>query len=334
MTAPRSCTHTRDIIVVGASMGGVEALSKLASQLPADLPAAVLVVQHTSAESPGLLGEILNQRGALPAAIAEDREPLEHGRIYVAPPDRHLLLTEGGVRVVYGPRENRARPAIDPLFRTAAVHYQSRVIGVVLTGLLSDGAAGLLAVHRCGGVAVVQSPDDAAYPDMPRRALSAVPTAREVPLSNLGPVLERLVAEEAPVPSPVPQVLGVEARLTERAMANADWGEVPSRSTDFTCPECSGAIRAIDDEPLTRFRCRVGHAYTADDIVAAKERGTEDALWLALQTLQEQAQMLETLAGEDQSRGWARNAARYEERAREMRDAAERLRELVSELAA
>lgn len=315
-------------------MGGVEALSELAHQLPADLPAAVLVVQHTSSESPGLLGEILNQRGALPAVTAEDRMPVEHGRIYVAPPDRHLLLTENGLRVVYGPRENRARPAIDPLFRTAAVHYRSRVIGVVLTGLLSDGAAGLLAVHRCGGTAVVRSPDDAAYPDMPRRALGAVPTARQVPISDLGSVLERLVAEEAPVPPPVPQALRIEARLTERAMANANWGEVPSRPTDFTCPECSGAIHEIEDAPLLRYRCRVGHAYSVDDFVAAKGRGVEDALWLALQTLQEQAQMLETLAREDRHRGWARNAARYEERAREMRDSAERLRDLVSKLAA
>lgn len=326
--------HTRDIIVVGASMGGVDALSELAGQLPADLPAAVLVVQHTSAESPGLLGEILSQRGALPAVIAEDRMPLENGRIYVAPPDRHMLLTEEGLRVVYGPRENRARPAIDPLFRTAAVHCRSRVIGVVLTGLLGDGAAGLSAVHRCGGAAVVQSPDDAACPEMPRRALEAVPTARQVPLAELGTMLARLTAEAAPESPPVPKALRIEARLTERAMANDDWGEVPSRPTDFTCPECSGAIREIEDEPLVRYRCRVGHAYSADDLVAAKERGTEDALWLALQTLQEQAQMLETLAGEDRHRGWARNAAGYEERAREMRDAAERLRELVAKLAA
>lgn len=326
--------HTRDIIVIGASMGGVEALSALMGQLRADLPAAVLVVQHTSAESPGLLGEILNQRGALPAVSAEDQMPLEHGRIYVAPPDRHLLLTEEGLRVVYGPRENRSRPAIDPLFRTAAVHYRSRVIGVILTGLLGDGAAGLLAVHRCGGAAVVQSPDDAAYPDMPKRALGAVPTARQVPLADLGSMLARLTEEAAPEPPAVPQALSIEARLTERAMTNEDWGAVPSRPTDFTCPECSGAIHKIEDEPLLRYRCRVGHAYSADDLVAAKERGTEDALWLALQTLQEQAQMLETLAGEDQRRGWMRNAARYEERAREMRGAAERLRELVAKVAA
>ena len=153
--------HTRDIVVVGSSMGGIEALSALAGQLPEVLPAAVFIVQHTSAESPGLLGDILSQRGPLPAVMAEEGMAIERGRIYVAPPNRHMLATADGIRVTFGPRENRSRPAIDPLFRTAAVNYRSRVIGVVLTGLLGDGAAGLLAVHRCGGLALVQAPDDA-----------------------------------------------------------------------------------------------------------------------------------------------------------------------------
>lgn len=326
--------QTRDIIVIGASMGGVEALSALAGLLPADLPAAIFVVQHTSSQSPGLLGEILNARGPLPAGVAEDRMRIEHGHIYVAPPDRHLLITEDGLRVVYGPRENRVRPAIDPLFRTAAVHCRSRVIGVVLTGLLGDGAAGLHAVHRCGGIAVVQRPSEAPYPDMPNRALAAVPTAIQATLGELGSLLARLAAQEAPPPPPVPEALRIEARLTERAMAHDDWGDVPSRSTDFTCPECNGAIREIEGEPTRRFRCRVGHAYSADDFVASKQTGVEEALWLALQTLQEQVQVLDTLATEDRRRGWERNAAGYEQRAREMRLAADRLRELVTTLAA
>lgn len=326
--------QTRDIIVVGASMGGVETLSALVSQLPADLPASLLIVQHTSAHSLGLLGDILSHRGALKAVAAEDRMPLEHGCIYVAPPDRHLLLTAQGIRVVFGPRENRVRPAIDPLFRTAAVHCRSRVIGVILTGLLGDGASGLLAVHRCGGAAVVQSPNDAAHPEMPIRALAAVPTAHQLPMAELAPLLVRLTAEEAPESPRVPDAIRIEARLTERAMANDDWGEVPTGPTDFTCPDCNGAIRAIEGEPIRRYRCRVGHAYSEDDFIAAKEGGVEEALWLALQTLQEQAQILETLAAEDSKRGWSRNASGYEERAREMRAAADRLHALVGTLAA
>lgn len=326
--------QTRDIIAIGASMGGVEALSALVGQLPADLPAAVLVVQHMSPESPGMLSEILNRRGPLPAVAAQDRMALERGRIYVAPADRHLLVSEGGLRVNYGARENRSRPSVDVLFRTAAVHCRSRVVGVVLTGLLGDGAAGLLAIHRCGGAAIVQALTDAPYPEMPTRALAAVPTAQQVPLAELGSVLARLAAERAPEPPPVPEALRIEARLTERAMATDDWGNVPSRSTDFTCPECSGAIREIVDEPIHRFRCRVGHAYSAEEFVRAKSLSVEEALWMALQSLQEQAQVFESLAANDRTRGWERNAAGYDERAREVRAAANRLRELVTTLAA
>lgn len=322
----------RDIIVIGASMGGIEALTALVGGLPANLAASVLVVQHTSHESPGLLGEILSRAGPLPAATAEDGRALERGRIYVAPPNRHLLVLEDRVRVVFGPRENRSRPAIDPLFRTAAVHGRGRVIGVVLTGLLGDGAAGLLAIHRCGGATVVQAPDDAAHPEMPRRALAAVPGADSVTLAELGGLLARLTAQPAPEPPPVPEVLRIEANLTERAMSNDDWGHVPSRSTDFTCPECVGALREIEGEPIRRFRCRVGHAYTDDDLVAAKDQRVEDTLWIALQTLQERAQMLETLAEEDGRWGRTRNAGGYEERARETRASAEQLRALIGSL--
>jgi len=203
----------------------------------------------------------------------------------------------------------------------------------VLTGLLGD-TAGLVAVARCGGVPIVQSPDDAAYPEMPLRALAAVPRAIQVPLRGLATLLARLAAEEAPESPVVPEALRTEVRLTERAMANDEWGNIPSRSTDFTCPECNGAIREIEGEPIRRYRCRVGHAYSAEDFVAAKTTGVEDALWLALQTLQEQALVLETLAAEDRRRGWLRNSASYQERAGEMRAAADRLRELVATLAA
>jgi len=325
---------TRDIIVIGASMGGVEALSALAGQLPADLAAAVLVVQHTSAASPGLLGAILSSRGPLPAATAEDGVRPERGRIYVAPPNRHLLLTEQGIRVVFGPRENRSRPAIDPLFRTAAVHGRSRVIGVVLTGLLGDGASGLLAIRRCGGEAVVQTPDDAAYPDMPLRALAAVGSAHQAPLDGMGALLARLALEPAPAPPPVPEALMLEARLTERAMEAEDWTQLPGGPTTFTCPECKGSIQEVLDDGIRRFRCRVGHAYSVDDLLAGKARAVEETLWMALQTLEERAAMLERMAEDDRQRGWAGAAGGYDERASETRIHAERLRELLTTIPA
>ncbi|HEY4305424.1 MAG TPA: chemotaxis protein CheB [Gemmatimonadaceae bacterium] len=324
--------QTRDIIVIGASMGGVEALSNLVGQLPANLPASIFVVQHTSPESPGLLAHILDNRGPLRASNAESGMPVERGRIYVAPPNRHLLLTEDGIHVVFGARENRSRPAVDPLFRTAAVNYGSRVIGVVLTGLLGDGASGLLAVEACGGVPIVQAPSDAAYPEMPTNALAYVNLARQIPLAEMGEALVRLSKEQAPDSPAVPEVLRLEASLTERAMETDDWNQVPGTPTRFTCPECMGAIQEIRENGMARYRCRVGHAYSADDMVREKAKSLENTLWIALQTLEERAQMLETMAKEHRAHGWMRGSEAYASRARETRVHGDELRELLASL--
>jgi two-component system, chemotaxis family, protein-glutamate methylesterase/glutaminase len=324
--------QNRDIIVIGSSMGGIEALSSLARGLPRDLPAAVFIVQHVADTGPALLAQILGRHGLLNAATAEDGMTPERGRIYVAPPNHHLLLGENGMRVGIGPRENRSRPAIDPLFRTAAVNFGGRVIGVVLTGLLHDGAAGLAAVKRCGGTPIVQDPDDAEFPDMPRKALAAVQEAQRVPLAELGGVLGRLAAEAAPPSPPVPDLLGIEARLTERAMNGAYWDELPGEPTNFTCPECSGAIREIADNGVRRYRCRVGHAYSPHELLSDKGRALETSIWVAMQTLDERAQMLERMGGDERDRGSAHAAARFEEQARETREHAGRLRELLGSL--
>jgi two-component system chemotaxis response regulator CheB len=261
--------------------------------------------------------------------MAEDGMAIERGRIYVAPPNRHLLAGADGLRVTFGPRENRSRPAIDPLFRTAAVNYRSRVIGVVLTGLLGDGAAGLLAVQRCGGLPLVQAPDDAAHPDMPLRALGVVKDAQTFLMGDLGALLVRHCREPAPQPPPVPESLAMESRMAEQPMSYEDWGGVGGRPTNFTCPECKGPIHEIREEGLTRFRCRVGHAYSSFDLLGDKAKAVEDALWMALQTLEERAEMLELMAADDRQQGWHRGAGSFGDRARETRAHADRLRELL-----
>jgi two-component system, chemotaxis family, protein-glutamate methylesterase/glutaminase len=318
----------RDIVVIGSSMGGVAALSTLVAQLPADLPAAVFIVQHTAPDSPGLLSGILSHRGPLPAVTAEDGMKWHPGRIYVAPPNRHMLISHDRLRVGFGPRENRSRPAIDPLFRTAAVNHGPRVTGVVLTGLLNDGASGLWAVEQCGGTAIVQ--DDAEFPDMPRSASAAVAGARHVTLERLPDILAALAAEAAPEPVAVPDSLRLEARLTESAMTNLeDWHELPGSTTNFTCPECSGAIQEVEVDGVTRFRCRVGHAYSASDLLIDKARAVEESLWVALQSLEERAEMLERLARDN---GGPSLAGRHLQRARETRTHAGMLRELLKQL--
>ena len=332
----------RDVVVVGASLGGVDALQALVGGLPADLPAAVFVVQHVAAASPGVLGGILDRRGPLPARLAQDGEPVEPGRIYVAPPDRHLLVTPGAVRLSDGVRENRARPAVDPLFRSAAVAYRSRVVGVVLTGALDDGAAGLRAVTRCGGLAVVQDPADAAYPDMPRHALAASPGARCAPVSDLGPLLGQLTRQPAPAPPPVPGDLAAEDRLTRRALAPLpadDMADDPDEMDildelgdriPLSCPDCGGALWHLHDGPPPRYRCHVGHAYTARSLMDGQAQATEQALVVALRTLEERARMLQRMAAEDRQRDRAGGGADYAARAAELEGHADHLRRVLA----
>ncbi len=200
---------------------------------------------------------------------------------------------------------------------------------MVLTGLLGDGAAGLLAVHRCGGLALVQAPEDASFSEMPLRALEFVKSARQFKMCELGKLLVRHCGEPAPEPPPVPEALSIETKLTERSMGTDDWGSVPSRPTSFTCPECKGAIHEIREEGLTRFRCRVGHAYSTHDLLGDKATRVEESLWVALQTLEERAQMLELMAADDRQRGRHGGAGSFNDRAKETRVHADRLRELL-----
>src|SRR5439155_14810652 len=204
-----------DIVVVGASAGGVEALATLVSTLPPKLPAAIFVVLHISAHSPSFVSDILSRSGLLEAVQASDGMEIKHGRIYVAPPDHHMLVERGNVRVVRGPKENRHRPAVDPLFRSAAEAYGPRVVGVVLTGGLDDGTAGLLAVKRRGGIAVVQDPEEALYSSMPLSALTHVEVDYRLPLSGIGPLLVRLASEQAEEDREYPLSKDMEMKLTK-----------------------------------------------------------------------------------------------------------------------
>lgn len=332
---------TRNLVVVGASLGGIEALRRLAAELPPDLGADVLVVQHVSNNSPGGLARILHEAGPLPCQVVEGHTALGRGpgRILVAPPNRHLVVTPAGAAAVFGPAENRARPAIDPLFRTAAVVGRTRTVGVVLTGLLGDGSAGLRSIARCGGVTVVQDPEDADFDEMPRRALEAVNADRVVPLADLAPLLVRLTREVAPAPPEVPDDLAFEARMTMGGSMTNDWRELPGHASDLTCPDCGGVLRelvetsprggeerppSVGSEPPLRFRCQVGHAYSAADLLDEGSRSVDQALWAALRLFEEQASMLDRLA-----QGGGRANAKYLERARENRGYAESLRELL-----
>ena len=323
-----------DIIAVGASAGGVEALSKLVSALPAGLPAAVFVVVHIPAESISVLPQILSRAGPLRATHAEDGEDIATGRIYVAPPDRHLLIKAGHVRVVAGPRENRHRPAIDPLFRSAARLYATRVIGVVLTGAGDDGVAGLRAIKNRGGIAIVQDPADAAYPALPRNALDFIAADHVPSLDQLPSLLDRIVREPAQPPAtPVSPRLQKETQYAEVDLDTIEDDDKPGHPSAFSCPDCGGVLWELEGEDLLRFRCRTGHSYTANALAEEQDDHAEKALWAAFRNLEEQAHFARRSAARARRAGHARLAERFLARAEEATANSAMIRDMIVQLA-
>lgn len=321
-----------DIVTIGASSGGVEALRDLAAGLPEGLPAAVFVVVHLPEGISSALPRILDRAGPLKALSPEDGEPIRNGRVYVAPPGSHLLMEEGRVRLGRGPRENFHRPAVDPLFRTAALAYGPRVIGVVLTGARDDGASGLRAIKGRGGLAVVQDPEDALFSGMPESALRYADVDHCVPLRAMAPLLDRLCREPAQEGGghPVPDELEYESKMAGLDPTVMEGVGRLGQLSGFTCPECSGPMFELQDGGLTRFRCRVGHAFTADGILEGKSEGLESALYAALNNLEESAQMADRLAAHSRRHGHPHATARFENRARRARDQAATIRAVLT----
>jgi two-component system chemotaxis response regulator CheB len=288
---------TRDIIVVGASSGGLDALKLLVRGLPADLPAAVFVVWHIAPESPNMLPEVLRRLTQLAVVSARNGEPIVPGTVYVAPPDRHLLLAADRVRVTFGPKENRFRPAIDALFRSAAFVYGPRVIGVVLTGQLDDGTAGLWAIKDRGGLAIIQDPAEAAFPSMPNTARQYVAIDHELPAAAIGPLLGRLSAEpvnanEARTMSPE---LEIETRIAENTGALSGGVLTIGEPSPYSCPDCDGVLMQMKDGGIPRFRCHTGHAYSAYSLLAAVSEDIEREMWSTARALEESIMLLKQL---------------------------------------
>ena len=322
--------HTRHLIVIGASAGGIDALRVIAGALPAGFPAAVCVVVHVGPQSPGVLHEILSRAGPLTAVMARDRERLEAGRIYVAPPDHHLLIEPDRLRVTRGPKENRFRPAIDPLFRSAAQVYGPAAIGVILTGNLGDGTAGLWAIKQLGGVTVVQDPADALYPSMPRRALEYVQPDHRVPLAEIGPLLAALTAvpAQAGEGTSVPDEVNIEVNIAKEHHPQDAGLERIAHPSPYTCPECHGVLLKLRDAGPMRFRCHTGHAYSVESLLEAVHDGNVESLWNSIRSLEESGLLLRHLehSGDQSGRDRLRTAA---EDARRRSDV---LRALLAEL--
>jgi two-component system chemotaxis response regulator CheB len=322
--------HTRDIIVVGASSGGLAALRGLVGQLPDDLGAAVFIVQHCHATSDHMLRDILSASARLPVEQAENGRPIEPNKIVLAPPDLHLILEPDKVRLSRGPRENMARPAIDVLFRSAAVSFGPRTIGAVLTGQLNDGAVGLCAIKRCGGVAVVQDPEAALYPEMPEAALAATEVDHCVPLDALGPLLARLAGEQAGPKVDVPDEIRVEARMAAFENLNIASEQSIGNMSGLSCPECHGPLWEMRGGGPIRFRCHVGHAFTAEAALERQNEEIERALWMAFRILRDRGALARRAAEEAQRSNRPGLARMWIERIDEVDRHADALRTVLS----
>ena len=318
----------RRLFVIGTSAGGVHALKTVVAALPADFPSAVMVVLHVGAH-PSILPEILNHAGPLPASHATHDQPIQPGHVHVAPPDQHLLVVGGKIRLTRGPKEHHARPAVDPLFLSAALAQGPNVVGIVLTGMLDDGTAGLQAIKRCGGLAVVQDPAEAQYPSMPRSALRHVDIDHCVTLGNLPELMVSLASLPRPadVFRPV-ENLQHELLLTLRTGHAMEHLKAIGSPSTFVCPECHGDLWEVNGASPPRFRCHTGHAFSLRSLVHNLSLGADDAAWNALRALQEKSMALHRLAQACLDAGEVSEAAQLKSAAMEAEQQVKSLRDM------
>ena len=319
----------RDIIVIGASAGGVEALTRLVSQLPSDLPAALFVVMHFPSFGISVLPDILNRAGSLKALHPEDKAAIELGKIYIAPPDYHLIVRRNHIRLSRSPRENGHRPAIDTLFRSAARAYKRRVVGVILSGTLDDGTAGLAIIKTFGGIAIVQDPEEALFDGMPRSAIENVAVDHILKVADIASILNDLTHDPVEEGETVSEGIDQEADIVAQDKAALERGERPGNPAPLTCPDCGGVLWELHDGNLIRFRCHVGHAYSSDSLLAEQSDGVEKALWSAVRSLEEKAALARRMAVQAHQQKRYLSEAQFKERSEEAKQHAALLREVI-----
>jgi two-component system chemotaxis response regulator CheB len=327
----------RDIVVIGTSAGGVEALLSLARGFEPDFPAAVVVTIHLPMQPRSVLDQILTRAGSLPARFAADGEAMRKGSIYIAPPGYHLIVDDETLSLGTGPRENNARPAIDAMMRSAAVCCGYRAVGVLLTGTLGDGSAGLVALGRCGGITVVQDPADAAFPEMPLTALNQARPDHIVRLADIPRLLTRLAHEPAAERVMSPDKLRYEVDIARDGHSRMTEMDRFGRRSVLSCPDCGGVMWVVDDGDVMRFRCHVGHAYTAELMNLTVDESLRRALASARRAFDERIALLNKMAVQSDNGGsrlaenWRERARDYEREARIIDDAIDRLNRLAAE---
>jgi two-component system chemotaxis response regulator CheB len=319
-----------DIIVIGASAGGVEALTRFVSALPSELPASLFIVLHIPANSTSVLPQILSRNGMLPAHSARTNMPIEPGHIYVAPPDAHLLIARGYLQLSREVRENGFRPAIDPLFRSAARTYGRRVVGVILSGTLDDGTAGLAVIKAQGGIAMVQSPEEALFPFMPQNAIQAVEVDYVLPVVEIASTLNHLARTKIDAGEETMQeeLDRDEARI-RLTKAEQEQGLRDGAPSLYTCPDCGGVLWEISEGDNLHYRCHVGHAYSADSLFSHQGETLEAAIWAAVRALEERASLCRRLATRVKRLGQSHSEQRFQEQAEDAHQRAQLIRQVL-----
>jgi two-component system chemotaxis response regulator CheB len=289
--------NIKHIIVVGASAGGFTAVTDLLSKLPDNLPMAMFVVMHLGkSSSPAIIRQHFEKFTNYTCRIPEDNEKIELGNIYIGPPDVHLFVKKDRIRLIHGAHENRYRPSIDVLFRSAAAAFDSHVIGIILSGMLDDGTSGMSAISRCGGICIVQEPGDAAYTDMPESVLSNVEVEHRVPVADMGYILDDIFSKPLRNELPIPDDVKLEAEITERMVSDISELAKLGTHSNYTCPECGGGLWLMKDEKNPRYRCHTGHVYTEQLLADRQGEELEESLWVSIRMLEERRNLLLTMA--------------------------------------
>jgi two-component system chemotaxis response regulator CheB len=321
--------HPKFIVVIGTSAGGFAALGELVNQLDKDMDAAFFIVMHLSRTAiSDYLVQRLQPQTQLSCLVAKDAMPIEKGRIYIAPPNEHLIVIKDQIVVGHGPEENSWRPSIDALFRSAAAAYNSRVVGIILTGFLNDGTSGMKAIKRSGGISIVQDPNEAEVPDMPLNVLNNLQVDHTTGLSKMGSVLSTIFQSNPPATTPPPDVVA-EASIAERMVVGIDRVENLGDRTVYTCPDCGGGLWEVRGDALNRFRCFTGHAYTEDELVLRQGVNVEHSLWIAVRMMEERSNLYNKIAAEHQKRGLSRITTTYQRNANNLKKHIDALKQVL-----
>lgn len=326
-------THPKFIVVIGASAGGLNALAELVQTLPAELDAAYLIVLHLSRKGIGdFVVHRLNKVTSMQCTMASNGADIESGHIYVAPPNEHLLVKEGKILLGSGPEENRFRPSIDVLFRSAAVNYTSHAIGIILSGMLDDGTSGMWAIKRSGGICIVQDPNQAEYPDMPFSVINNMDVDYVSELGSIGGLLTMLTSLERDPAVLAPQEVILESQIAEKTAVGIDAIEKIAQTSVFACPDCGGNLWAVKGDTINRYRCHIGHAYTERDLVVKQAETASSTLWVALRMMEERKHLLRKLEVDYAQKGYTSLSTNHLERKDEMQRHIDTLKTILSDL--